>query len=63
MTIPPEQRITDLDNDLILQPITEAEVLSAITGLKRKAAVPDGLNNDFYKDTVALMVPALFHNW
>ena len=44
----------------MLQPITEAEVLLAVTCLKRhKSAGPDGLNNDFYKDSAALMVPAL----
>ena len=44
----------------MLHPYTDAEVLAAITGLDRhKSADPNGLHNDFYKDTAALMVPAL----
>uniref|UniRef100_A0AAV1URF8 Uncharacterized protein n=1 Tax=Peronospora matthiolae TaxID=2874970 RepID=A0AAV1URF8_9STRA len=48
------------DNERLLSPLTEAEVLSAIVRLnRRKSAGLDELNNDFYKDTAALMVPAL----
>ena len=51
---------SDTDNELLLRSFTDAEVLSAIVSLlKHKAAGHDGLNNDVYKDTAALMAPAL----
>ena len=38
-----------------------AEVVTAITALNLyKAAGYDGLNNDFYKETQAILVPAMF---
>ncbi|KAE9032264.1 hypothetical protein PR003_g5465 [Phytophthora rubi] len=58
--IPRERELSTGDNEHMMGPITEAEILAAIAALNRhKAAGPDGLNNDFYKDTQALMVPAL----
>ena len=60
VTIPPEQRLRSGDNERMLRPYTDAKVLEAITGLGRhKSTGPDGMNNDYYKDTAALMVPAL----
>ena len=36
------------------------EVVTEIAGLNRnKAAGPDGLNNDFYKDTQTILAPAM----
>ena len=59
-SVPPVQRLTSDDNERLLRPFTDAEVLAAVVRLnRRKSAGPDGLNNDFYKDTAALMVPAL----
>lgn len=58
--IPTKRVILKADNAALLVEISEAEVLIAIAGLsRRKSAGPDGLNNDFFKDTTALMVPAL----
>lgn len=43
-----------------MKTVVEAEVLQAINDLSRhKSAGPDGLNNDFYKDTAVLLVPVL----
>ena len=40
--------------------VTEAKVLTAVASLNRnQEAGPDGLNNNFYKDTPSLLVPAL----
>ena len=59
-SVPPEQRLTSDDNKRLLRPITDAEALAAVVKLhRRKSAGPDGLNNDFYKVTAALLVPAL----
>ena len=58
--IPAGRILTAADNQALLGDFTEADVLSAIVGLScHKSAVSDGLNNDFYKDTAALLVPAL----
>ena len=58
--IPTERVISNAANAALLAEFSEAEVLTAIAGLsRRKSAGPDGLNNDFFKDTTALMVPAL----
>lgn len=58
--IPEERFLTANDNQDLLADFTESEVLEAVAALSRqKAAGPDGLNNDFYKDTGALLVPAL----
>ena len=60
VTIPPARRLTSSDNDGLLRPFTDAEVLCAIKTLRRQKSVGhDGLKNDFYKDTSSLMVPAL----
>lgn len=57
--IPAATRLDTAENTKILAVIKEAEVLHAVTGLSRhKAKGPDRLNNEFYKDTQALMVPA-----
>eukprot|EP00644_Phytophthora_capsici_P009456 jgi/Phyca11/107342/e_gw1.13.121.1 len=43
-----------------MEPVAEQEVRDAIAALnRRKAAGPDGLNNDFFKDTQSIFVPAL----
>ena len=58
-TIPSERVLPSEDNTGLLDEITDADVLSAIAGLSRqKSAGPDGLNNDFYKDTPALLASA-----
>lgn len=45
---------------LLMKEITKDEVKVAIDALNRhKAAGGDGLNNDFFKDTQALLVPAI----
>jgi hypothetical protein len=60
VSIPTSRRVTQQQNTALMQEITEDEVIQAVTALKRhKAAGPDGLNNDFYKDTQAVMLPAL----
>ncbi|KAE9299141.1 hypothetical protein PF008_g23329 [Phytophthora fragariae] len=60
VTIPNERRLTPADNRHLMQEITQEEVILAIRSLNRhKAAGPDGLNNDFFKDYQALLVPAM----
>jgi exonuclease III len=60
VTIPPARRISDQQNLDLMREITEDEVIQAVVSLKRhKAAGEDELNNDFYKDTQAVFVPAL----
>ena len=60
VTVPDERRLSSAANAALVAEITEAEVLQAVSELSRhKTAGPDGLNNDFFKDTSALMVPAL----
>jgi len=47
-------------NTALLHEITPQEVIRAVASLNRhKAAGPDGLNNDFYKDAQAVLVPAM----
>ena len=59
-TISTKQRLTALDSDRLLRPISEAKVLLAVYGLSlHKAASEDGLNNDINNDTSALLLPAL----
>ena len=60
MQIPVARRLSAADNGLLLQEILPEEVIQAIKALNRhKAAGADGLNNDFFQDTQAVMVPAL----
>ena len=60
VTISEDKRLSRLDNERLLRPITEAEMLLEVQELSRqKSAGQDGLNNDFYKDTPALMASAL----
>ncbi|KAE9273288.1 hypothetical protein PR003_g29950, partial [Phytophthora rubi] len=60
VTIPNERRLTPADNRHLMQEITQEEVILAIRSLNRhRAAGPDGLNNDFFKDYQALLVPAM----
>ena len=60
MRVPSALKLSGDDNMAIFSCVTEAEVLTAVTSLSRhKAAGPDGLNNDFYKYTPALLVSAL----
>ena len=60
VTIPEDKRLSCLDNERLLRPITEAEVLLAVQELSRhKSAGQDGPYNDFYRNTSALMLPAL----
>ena len=59
-TIPAERRLSYLTNHALMVNFSEGDVLQALSDLSRhKSAGPDGLNNDFYKDTSALLVPAL----
>lgn len=58
--IPTERILLKADNEALLAKFSEAEVLAAVSSLNRhKSAGPDRLNNDFYKDTKALLIPAL----
>jgi hypothetical protein len=58
--VPKHHRLTDADAAALLAPITAEEVHSAINGLgSHKAAGPDRLSNDFYKDWSDLIVPSL----
>ena len=60
VNLPTDRVLLTADNLALFSDFTEAEVLAAISGLSRlKSAGVDGLNNDFYKDTSALLVPAL----
>ena len=62
VNLPTDRVLLTADNLALFSDFTEAEVLAAISGLSRlKSAGVDGLNNDFYKDTSALLVPALVH--
>ena len=59
-TIPAARKLTSVHNNSLLQPVSLAEVVTAITGLNwHKAAGPDGLNIDFYKDNQAILAPAM----
>ena len=54
-TIPAERRLSVSANHALMADFSEGDVLHAIMALSRhKSAGPDGLNNDFYKDTSAL---------
>jgi exonuclease III len=58
--VPASRRVTQKQNTELMETITTAEVIKAISDLNRhKAAGPDGLNNDFFKDIEALLVPAM----
>lgn len=60
MTIPDDRKLNDQDNQLLTAAVTEEEVIKAVADLNRqKAARPDGLNNDFYIETQAVLVPIL----
>uniref|UniRef100_A0AAV1UCF0 Endonuclease/exonuclease/phosphatase domain-containing protein n=1 Tax=Peronospora matthiolae TaxID=2874970 RepID=A0AAV1UCF0_9STRA len=60
VNLPTDRVLSSADNRALLADFSEAEVLAAVSGLSRhKSAGLDGLNNDFYKDTSALLVPAL----
>ncbi|KAL4163946.1 hypothetical protein KRP22_004570 [Phytophthora ramorum] len=60
VTIPAERKVTEQGNQLLMRPITTDEVIEAFDALNRhKAAGPDGLNNDLFKDAQALLVPAM----
>jgi hypothetical protein len=57
--IPRSRRVSAEQNDDLMKPITEEEVIEAIAALNSKAAGADGLNNDFFKDAQSLLVPAM----
>jgi hypothetical protein len=58
--IPEKRKLSNQDNSLLMQVITTDEFIRAIAALNRhRAAGPDGLNNDFFNDTQAVLVPAL----
>ncbi|KAE9036079.1 hypothetical protein PR001_g9006 [Phytophthora rubi] len=58
--IPANRRISEADNEKLMAEITQEEVIKAIAALNRhKAAGADGLNNDFFKDAQAVLVPAM----
>ena len=60
VTITAARKLTSVHNMSLLHPLSLAKVDTAITGLNRhKAAGPDGLNNDFYKDYQAILAPAM----
>ena len=62
VSVPNDRLISTAANNGLMVDVTENEVLQAITELSRhKASGPDGLNNDFYKDTSALLAPVLVH--
>jgi hypothetical protein len=59
-TIPAEYQLTDRDRDELMAPISIEEVLHAVNGLgAHKAAGPDRLSNDFYRDWGDLLAPVL----
>ena len=50
VTIQENRKLTTIENDRLVQPVSMAEVVTARTGINQhKEAGPDGLNNDFYK--------------
>ena len=56
----PSDRVPPEDNARLMMPKSLSEVMTAIRALdRRKAAGPDGLNNDFLKDFQALLASAL----
>lgn len=60
VTIPADRLHSGDDNTMLMKEITHEEVIQAITALIRhKAAGPDGLNNDFFKDAQAILVPSI----
>ena len=60
VTILAARKLTSVHNNSLLQPVSLAGVVTAITGFNlHKAAGPDGLNNDSYKDTQAILAPAM----
>jgi hypothetical protein len=60
VTIPEDRQLKAEHNTAMLHEITPQEVIRAVASLNRhKAAGPDGLNNDFYKDGQAVLVPAM----
>lgn len=59
-TIPIDRRVTAANNSALTAEMDVEDVLEAIAALNReKAAGPDGLNNDFYKDVQDVMAPML----
>ena len=62
VSAPTDRLISTAANNGLMLDFTETEVLQAITELSRhKASDPEGLNNDFSKDTSTLLAPALVH--
>ena len=60
VTIPPARRLASSDNDGLLRPFTDTEVVCAIKTLRRhKSAGHDGRNNDFCTDISSPMVLVL----
>jgi hypothetical protein len=60
VSIPAERKVSQSENADLMQEITRGEVIQAFTELNHhKAAGPDGLNNDFYKDTQAILVSVM----
>ena len=58
--IPGSRRVSAFDNGIPMSEIDLSEVIVAIEGLNRhKAAGADGINNDLFKDTQAIMAPAM----
>ncbi|GMF54113.1 unnamed protein product [Phytophthora fragariaefolia] len=58
--IPSNRRISPQQNQELLQEITEGEARQAIAALNRhKAAGPDGLNSDFFKDAEGVLAPSM----
>ena len=59
-TIPAERRLSTFTNHALMANFSEGDFVQAKSALSRhKSADLDGLNNDFYKDTSGLLVPAL----
>jgi hypothetical protein len=59
-TIPAVHRLAPADQQQLMRAITEDEVIQAIDGLgAHKAAGPDRIGNDFYKDWKDLVAPWL----
>ena len=58
--VPADKRISAADNQGLMRAISTDEVIQAISALNRhKAAGADGLNNEFFKDAQAVLVPAM----
>ena len=57
--VPDTRQLSAIDSGMLMREICLNEVIDAIGALNRhKAAGADGLNNDFFKDTQAVLAPA-----